>query len=210
MIYVGGGKAQRNAIARDEYGCGIQIGPNNVRNVEGHRYMLDNGAYPAWVRGEPWDEVGFYALVARLEATGHPPDFVVVPDIVGGGRLSLERSLEHLTRLPSSWPRYLAVQDGMTAEGVGHIIECFDGLFVGGTLAWKWRTAPMWVNLAHTSGKQAHIGRVGTVRNYLRAAAIGADSVDGSGPMRNQNMGAISRFRRLLAEQTHIPSEVIA
>jgi hypothetical protein len=206
MIYVGGGPTARNQIARDKYGCGIQIGPNNVRDVSEHRYMVDNGAYPAWVRGEPWVEARFYALVARLEAAGHTPDFVVVPDIVGGGRASLDRSLEHLGRLPSSWPRYLAVQKGITPDDITPVIEQFDGIFGGGPTFWRWRTAPVWVEFAHAHGKPAHIGMVGTVRNYLRAAAIGADPVDGAGPMRNRQLWRIGRFHALLTEQTHLSS----
>jgi NADPH:quinone reductase-like Zn-dependent oxidoreductase len=208
MIYIGAGSQNQNRAARDKYGCGIQIGPNNPRNIEGHRYMLDNGAYPAWVRGETWNEAGFYALVARLEAGGYPPDLVVVPDIVGGGLASLERSLEHVARLPPAWPRYLAVQPGITPGDVAPLLSRFDGLFIGGASAWRWRTAAAWIELAHAAGKPAHIGMVGTVRNYLRAAAMGADSVDGAGPMRNRDLDVVGRFHRLVAEQVCLSQAV--
>jgi hypothetical protein len=124
--------------------------------------------------------------------------------MVAGGLESLAVSLGHADRFPAGWRRYLAVQDGMRCDDVLQYLGRFDGIFVGGTVVWKWRTAQTWIALAHDAGIPAHIGRVGTVRNYLRAAALGADSVDGSSPMRHKDFGRIDRYRALQAEQRQI------
>lgn len=203
MIYIAAGSRIANAECRD-LGCGILISPDNQRDVSAHRFALDNGAFPAWLHGRPWDEEKFYATVSSLAAEGHIPDFVVVPDQVAGGLASLEVSLSHVARFPAGWPRYLAVQDGMTPADVRPYLDRFEGIFIGGTVTWKWRTAPDWITFAHAAGIPAHIGQVGTVRNYLRAYALGADSVDGSSPMRHQDLGRVERFRATLREQSSI------
>lgn len=72
------------------------------------------------------------------------PDFVVVPDIVGEGTKSLERSVQWMDHLENNYPYnkyYLAVQDGMSFFMVETLIKkrLFDGIFVGGTKPWKYK-----------------------------------------------------------------------
>lgn len=78
---------------------------------------LDNGAWVAFNRGEPWDAGEFEAALGELhERIG----WYVLPDRVGQGTTSLRFSLDWLKRL--SWAKatpYLAVQDGMTEAGLG-------------------------------------------------------------------------------------------
>jgi hypothetical protein len=112
------------------------------------------------------------------------PDFVVAPDIIGGGLASLRLSLvwdADLHRM--GHVVYLAVQDGMRTRHVGRFLGRFDGLFVGGTLGWKLRTAADWVRLAHEHGKPCHVGRVGIAKRVRWAQRIGADSIDSNQPL---------------------------
>lgn len=87
-------------------------------------------------------------------------------------------------------PWYLAVQDGMTpamleaphpfgARGHGPPIICHvEGIFLGGTTAWKEATAAAWRSLVDRWGGRLHYARAGTVRKLRHAHAVGADSVD--------------------------------
>jgi len=154
-------------------------------------YALDNGAFTAWKRGQPFDEARF--MVAALKASRLPrrPDFGVVPDKVAGGLESLRFSLAWRDRLrPYDWPWYLAVQDGMGPEHVAPWLEAraFDGVFVGGTRPWKYRTAATWLALARRHGVRLHVGGVGCPRRVLWARAIGADSIDSSTWARNRSL----------------------
>ncbi len=141
-------------------------------------YAIDNGAFSAWKHGVKLDFATFNKLLERSKTAPYPPDFVVCPDKVAGGRDSLEYSFRALADLPRGFRYYLAVQDGMTVGDVERHLPSFAGLFVGGTMTWKLRTADKWVALAHSWGKLCHIGRVGPMGRILWAARIGADSID--------------------------------
>ena len=161
-----------------------------------HPWFLDNSAYRAWANKEEWNAAPFEYVLGACKAW--PPDFVIAPDIVGEGGESLARSIDWALRIP--FPRYLAVQDGMTIEGIRQVLvqlpHYFDGLFVGGTLPWKIRGAHHWVNLAHKHGKPCHIGRVGTARRVRWAKRIGADSIDSCLPLWSEDQ--LQRFIRAL------------
>ena len=66
---------------------------------------------------------------------------VIVPDIVAGGLASLERSAFWRDTVPTEFAAYLAVQDGMTEADVVPELRRYQGIFVGGSLAWKLATA---------------------------------------------------------------------
>jgi hypothetical protein len=109
---------------------------------------------------------------------GIVPDFVVVPDIVAGGLASLAWSAFWRPSVPAEFPAYLAVQDGMTAADVVPQLAMYQGLFVGGSLAWKLETSARWVQLAHAHGMRCHIGRVGTADRVRWARDVSADSIE--------------------------------
>jgi hypothetical protein len=46
----------------------------------------------------------------------------------------------------------------MTAADVVPQLGMYQGLFVGGSLAWKLETSARWVQLAHGHGMRCHIG----------------------------------------------------
>lgn len=191
-----------------QHGIGLLFSPAYyVPPPAGASYIIDNGAFGAWTRGIEWDEGAFYTLLHKIESTGDRPYAVVVPDVVAGGLASLKRSAQHIPLIPDEFPKYLPVQDGMTPAAVKPLIEDVDGIFVGGTVAWKWRTSQLWAEFAHNAGKLCHIGRVGTKRNYSRAYAAGADSVDGSTPMRHNKLHVILEWRDEVAKQANLLSK---
>jgi hypothetical protein len=144
-------------------------------------WVLDNAAFRSWKAGKPLDEEAF--RVAMDAAKLNPPAFVVVPDKVAAGIESLRYSLSWVDECRELGPAYLVVQDGMHRRQVAAVLHRFDGIFVGGTLPWKLRTAAEWVRLAHDRYLPCHIGRVGTPKRVKWAKRIGADSIDSSLPL---------------------------
>lgn len=190
-IYVADwGSSQRRIDYCLENNIGLLISAARPQQPRGPDYIVDNGAFTSWIRGTEWDEGAFYTLLASLP---HDPYFVVVPDIVAGGETSLYHSLNHADRI--DYPRYLAVQDGMSPAMIAQFLDPFDGLFIGGSIPWKWRTAGMWATFAHQHGMKCHIGRCGCKAGYSAAEALGADSVDGSTPMRHDKLHVIPEWR---------------
>lgn len=145
-------------------------------------WFLDNGAYVDYAAGKKWEPGRWLDVLKLLKTDPHQPDFVVVPDIVAGGMESLDFSLSWVQRLEGH-TIYLAVQDGMPEGEVQKVARIFDGIFVGGSLAWKLETGAAWVDFAHRNGMACHVGRVGTAPRVRWAREIGADSIDSSLPL---------------------------
>jgi hypothetical protein len=102
----------------------------------------------------------------------------------GGGIASLEWSAFWRDTVPTEFPAYLAVQDGMTEADVMPELRRYHGIFVGGSLAWKLATGAAWAKLARRRGLRCHIGRVGTADRVHWARSIGATSIDSALPLR--------------------------
>ena len=136
-------------------------------------FAIDNGAFSVFHKQR------FANLISRnIE---HKPQclFVVVPDIVGNARRTLE-IWRHRHSIIGSWPMAFVAQDGMEDLEVpwGELRT----LFVGGGDPWKDSRASLdIVKTAKTLGKHVHVGRVNTVRRYRLFAEAGADTCDGSG-----------------------------
>lgn len=160
----------------------------------GVQWALDNGAYGAWLNDEPFPEQEFLHAIDKIP-DDHPPDFVVLPDKVGQGTRSLAFSLDWRDRLPDHLTYYLAVQNGMMWTHVLPHIHRIDGLFVGGRIRWKLRTAPEWCRLAHQHELRCHIGRAGTLQRILWAQRIGADSIDSSSWPQNDSFHILDAAR---------------
>ena len=115
-------------------------------------------------------------------------EFIVCPDVVGNGALSLRFSERWAAgRLLGCPCLALAVQDGMTPKIIRETLADYNFryIFVGGTLDWKWKTTRDWVEFAHDLKLKCHVGRVGSIEKLDYCRSIGADSVDSSSFVRN-------------------------
>jgi hypothetical protein len=178
---------RRNLKTLKELDWRLMLSPAGVWNNHGFPYALDNGAWTSHTKNTPFDRTRFLGLVEKF---GEYADFVVIPDIVGGGKDSLSFSREWIPELSGMARRlYLAVQDGMTPREVRDTILAWPkivGIFVGGSTGWKVATTPTWAQFAKESGIRVHVGRVNTKRRVDLCACSGVDSFDGSGPSRFQ------------------------
>jgi len=146
--------------------------------TEGMPYALDNGAWWAWRYGHPFDVAAFMRALDRL---GAGADWIVVPDILAGGKRSLDFSLSWLDVLRAyGRPLLLPVQDGLEPGDVLPHLRAELGIFVGGSTTWKLDTLSAWGETARRARCYLHVGRVNTVRRVRLCAAAGADSFDGS------------------------------
>lgn len=180
-IYIGNSGARKVIELAKKHGWGRVHVSNAWRNPEkGLSWFLDNGAYSCWINKKTFDDKSFEDSLIKIERSTNKPDFIVVPDIVADGMKSLFFSLKWIHKIPAGIPAYLAVQDGMNTRDVLEYIDLFDGIFVGGSLEWKMKTAKTWCDVAHSQDKKCHIGKVGTFRRLVWAKNIGADSVDSS------------------------------
>lgn len=141
-------------------------------------YALDNGAFPAFTKGQAWDADGFLRLLDRAAASAQPPRWVAVPDVVGNREATLERWHEWAPRVRAyGWPLAFVVQDGMQPADVPDSAAV---VFVGGSTRWKRRTVPMWCR----EFPRVHVGRINTERWLWYCDRHGAESCDGTGWMR--------------------------
>lgn len=152
------------------------------------RWAYDNGAFEDWKQGRPFDAQAFDADMARILALASrdAPSWVVLPDIVAGGKASLERSLAHLGTLWGAVPCYLAVQEGFGPEDVAdRDAERLGGVFIGGaTWAWKARAIRLWGPWARRHGLLVHVGRAGSVKRLRHCRESGyVHSADSNAPL---------------------------
>jgi hypothetical protein len=183
-VYVGQTRGQALIAALERYKFGEMTSRGELPPRRSP-WAYDNGAFADWKAGRPFDEAAFVQdveeLVRRPWTPG--PDFLVLPDVVMGGPRSLSLSMEWQTKLLGVAPLYLAVQDGMDYAHVLEVIDDVAGIFVGGSLPWKIRSAAGWVKLAHQHRKPCHVGRCGTRKRVQWARRIGVDSIDSCLPL---------------------------
>lgn len=170
---------RRNLDALRSAGWSILLTPDNPIAREGLSHGIDNGAWKAFMRSQPFDEAAFLPLVDRH---GKDADFVVVPDIVAGGMKSLDFSLSWLPRLAHVNKPLLPVQDGMDVATVAAVLKESPqlGIFLGGSTEWKLATMYEWGTLATEMDRHYHVGRVNTARRIRLCEEAGADSFDGT------------------------------
>ncbi len=170
---------KRNVQALRDAGWRILLTPDNPRPPERLRFGIDNGAWK--YRDNPSANTfsEFYELVDRY---GCAADFVVLPDIVGGGMDSLRLSVSWLSRLRNIKQLLLPLQDGQTPEAVGAVLREHRnvGLFLGGTTEYKLRELYGWGMVANSWKRWYHVGRVNSARRIRLCAEAGATSFDGT------------------------------
>lgn len=177
---------RRNLLALRAAGWRLIISARGVLRTEGFQYGLDNGAWTAFQRGEPFDVPAFVRAVTLL---GRGADWIVLPDIVMGGARSLALSMRWLRRfrragLLKVCRVLIAVQNGMERgvllARIKRLLGRRVGIFVGGDTDWKLATMRMWARLARRLGAICHVGRVNTARRIRACEVAGVDSFDGS------------------------------
>ena len=161
-------------------------------------WALDNGAFPAWKKGEPpWNVhqlAAFYLAVSQVERRVRQrqlpwPLFVTLPDKVADPN-SLRFSIDWYNRFGRDFDRrmpwYLVLQDGMRERELGRLLTrtcgVIKGLFLGGSNDFK-LTAPAWCRFAREHGVHFHFARVSTIKRLQQAYEMGADSADTSQPL---------------------------
>jgi len=198
-IYQGNGCSIKERLYCKKNDIGVMISPGGCTAPQNFNYYaIDNGAYSAWVNNFDWDAEGFKSYLRKL-LKKKSPDFVVVPDKVAKGLESLSFSIVWSSILKDLYPdlnQYLAVQDGMTIADVSPYVQNFGGIFVGGSLNWKIKTAEQWANLAHKHQLFCHVGRVGTWNRIVWAMRIGADSIDSSSWPQNNSWHHIENAKK--------------
>ena len=144
-------------------------------------YGLDSGAWACHRAGVPFDEDGFRRV---LKDHGETADWIVLPDIVGGGAESLALSLSWVPEVSEhKRPLLLAVQDGMTVAQIEPLLSSVGvGLFLGGSTEWKLSTMRQWGTLARRAGCWYHVARVNSQKRITLCQDAGATSFDGSSP----------------------------
>jgi hypothetical protein len=177
---------KRNLAALRAAGWGLLVSRAWEWRTEGFtRIAGDNGAWSDHQAGRAFNADGFERFLEWLAAQPVVPDWIVLPDIVAGGRASLDLSLRHLNRCLAVAPLVLiAVQDGMVpADLVPHVGRSI-GIFLGGSTEWKLANMRRWGEFCAAHRLHYHVARVNTARRYRLAHDAGAGSVDGSSASR--------------------------
>lgn len=181
ILYASRTGTRRNLEELRKFGWRLLVSAAGVWRHEGFRYALDNGAWSAFQKGQRFDGDKFLRC---CDVLGAEADWIVLPDIVGGGLASLEMSLAWAERVAVyGAPLLLPVQDNMCCFDVLPATARF-GLFLGGTTEWKEDTMQMWGDIARRRGCYYHVARVNTARRMRLALTAGAASVDGTSASR--------------------------
>ncbi len=180
---------RRNLDALRAAGWHLLVSASGVHRTEGFRFAIDNGAWTAHAKREPWDLDAFRRCLERfcdVEPRAPYPEFIVAPDIVAGGLSSFARSVTYLLDLERyiRCPILIPVQDGMTPELMRPWLDEWVGIFVGGSTAWKLATLPAWGRLARETDCYLHVGRVNSAKRIRLCADAGAHSFDGTAASR--------------------------
>lgn len=142
----------------------------------GLSYACDNDAFAS---GAAWSAPAWRVMLARVRQSAHRPRWILVPDVVCDRQATLRRWARFAPEAAAvDVPLAFAVQDGMKAADVPSAAAV---VFVGGSTAWKWGTLRVWCR----EFARVHVGRVNTVDRLWRCQDAGAESVDGTGWVRN-------------------------
>lgn len=168
-------------------------------------FILDNAAYPAFSRHELLN-LDLYREFLR-KATGRgSPYFAVIPDIVCGGMASFNFSAENIDLIPKGINRYFVVNPAITEHDLIPYFDEIEGQFISLAAFRRVWDIRRYVVMAHNHDLKAHIGKVGTGKAYTLSATVGADSCDGSTPMRHNDLKRIEVWRKRSREQMDLAS----
>jgi hypothetical protein len=206
IIYTSHPRRQNEADAMVEHNVGMMFAPYSNWGKYPQTILdnnlpiaVDNGAYGAFLAECGFDEFAFLKLLHFIRKNTIKPAFVVCPDIVKAGYVSLEFSYMWQKRLVG-WPLYLAVQNGMNFDIA---LDGFQGIFVGGDPEWKWDTAEQWIYTAHKNNLKCHIAKTPTFDHLCTAFDLGADSCDSTYFQRHNTWEHIIDFKLYRNQAIH-------
>ena len=171
-------------LCASELGCEVEqlLTPLTrfKRQKAGDHFAIDNGAF---ARFSP---VAFRSLLEREAAFKDLCRFVVVPDVVGSARRTLE-VFEYWRDELAGWPLALAAQDGI--ENIAIPWNQLAAIFIGGSTDFKLgESARAVIRAAAATGKWIHVGRVNSPCRFEYFESLGVDSIDGTGLSRYSHM----------------------
>lgn len=138
-------------------------------------YALDNGKFPCFTKGIPWDVAAYETLLAWSMKSGVRPRWVLVPDEVADPVKTLDLWWHWYPYLKARGvPLAFAAQDGHTPSDVP---KEADVVFVGGTTDWKYAAIPMFCE----AFPRVHVGRINGYRGLKICESHSVESCDGTG-----------------------------
>lgn len=183
MIYLTGvSNPTIEAYAATEPALGLMAQPRSAvfNRIQHYRagYAYDNGAFGDFTSGR---EFSVDAWKRGLERTvAHRALFCVVPDVVGDHEGTVRLWAEHnqAVRDVGQAPAFV-LQNG--CEDFSQVPDGVRAVFIGGDDIYKLSAATARVCWqAKELGVWVHMGRVNSRTRFLRAWAMGCDSVDGT------------------------------
>lgn len=183
MCYASHTGTKRNLAALRAAGWGLLISRESSSwKTEGFPdWVGDNGAWADFKNGRPFDEDKFERFLDWIATQTVQPRWIVLPDIVAGGKKSLALSLRYQNRCLSLAPLVLiAVQDDMEHSDLAPHIGSKVGIFLGGSTKWKLARMGDWGQFCADHNVYYHVARVNTARRFRMAHDSGALSIDGT------------------------------
>lgn len=175
---------------------------NRFQNVNKWPYFaIDNGCYSAFAQGIKWNPGPFITLLSKCKNENLKPDFIVIPDIVEGGKDSLRLSERwgFFLKEEYDYPLFLAVQDGITIEDVlkSPLFKIINGIFIGGSIKWKMNNLRYWSNFSKKYNLKTHAGRIGPYNSILKCHFVDIDSIDSTSWVQNKGWmdSKVGRYR---------------
>ncbi|WP_152422739.1 hypothetical protein [Natrialba taiwanensis] len=142
-------------------------------------YAHDNGAYGGHFDGDVWVST----LERALTEMPTEPDFVVLPDVPGDAKATIETHREWLYDRPlclgaGEVMRYWVLQPGLPIGEQFDAVEGCQGVFVGGSKRWLRAHGEQIVAEARERDLRAHVGNPGGKNGLVWAYRTGFDSCD--------------------------------
>jgi hypothetical protein len=150
-------------------------------------YFLDNGAFGDHFDGELWVATLDEALTEMPTA----PDFVVLPDVPGDARATIDLHREWLYDRPlplrsGEIMRYWVIQPGLPIKTQFEAIEGCQGVFVGGSKRWLRAHGDQIVAEAQDRDLRTHVGNPSGEDGLVWAYRTGFNSCDTTTVFQNQ------------------------
>jgi hypothetical protein len=187
-FFTGDTRSHEIVRALSRHRIGRTVIDNAIKPYLDEDWIFDNGAFRDFKQGKTFDSERYKRAIDMAlrisDRHNSGPYFAVIPDIVAGGRKSLDLSLSWIGKMPEFWSKYLVVQNGMIPEDIEHVPPLFhiNGIFLGGDDKFKY-TAKAWKQWEKQHGLDFHYGRCGTEWKLGHAKYVGADSCDSALPL---------------------------